>query len=120
MSNRTLAWIAGLAAAIAILIWLLSALFFVPADPTQPGGWWWGMPHAWAWGWPFMGLMMLGMVLFWVAVIAGIVLLVRWFMELSAPRPGGEALEILRQRYARGEIDREEFEARRQDLERTR
>ncbi len=31
---------------------------------------------------------------------------------------GDSALEILRQRYARGEINREEFEAKRKDLQR--
>jgi putative membrane protein len=31
--------------------------------------------------------------------------------------PGGRALEILKERYARGEITREEYEDRRRDLE---
>jgi len=36
----------------------------------------------------------------------------------SLARPGArdEALEILRQRYARGEIDKQEFDTRRRDL----
>jgi len=48
-----------------------------------------------------------------LAVVAG-VLGLRWLL-----RGGGrhdQALEILRERYARGEISREEFEARRRDL----
>ena len=34
----------------------------------------------------------------------------------TEPSPGDEPLEILRRRYARGEISREEYEAIRQDL----
>lgn len=60
-------------------------------------------------GWLVM-LAVLGMVL--VAAVAGL----RWLsVERSATR-GDAAVEILRQRYARGEIDREEFEAKKRDL----
>jgi putative membrane protein len=76
----------------------------------------WGM-HPMFWMWGAGGIVMLVMMLvFWALVIAGIVVGIRWLV-----RPGGggardQALEILRERYARGEIDREEFEARRRDL----
>jgi hypothetical protein len=40
----------------------------------------------------------------------------RWLMKVSAHRASDLALDILRQRYARGEITREEFEARKRDL----
>jgi putative membrane protein len=57
-------------------------------------------------------------VLFWGLVIAAIVLAIRWLIR--SDRRGGhegpiapEALEILRQRYARGEIDEAEYERRR-------
>jgi putative membrane protein len=54
----------------------------------------------------------LTMIIFWVAVIVGIVLLVRSLA--SSEKSGGSAqepaVEILRKRYARGEISREEFE----------
>lgn len=47
---------------------------------------------------------------------AGLVLGIRWLMtQAGAPR-GDRALEILRERHARGEINREGFEARRRDL----
>ncbi len=67
------------------------------------------------------------MVLFWVLVIALIVLGIRWLIRAdrnsrlggpngsSGPRPD-DPLEILRQRYARGEIDDEEYERRRRTL----
>ena len=57
-------------------------------------------------------------VLFWGLVIAAIVLGIRWLIR--ADRRGShegpatpDALEILRQRYARGEIDEAEYERRR-------
>jgi uncharacterized membrane protein len=48
--------------------------------------------------------------------VVGLVLGIRWLV--SAKRDAGldAALDILRQRYARGESDREEFLARKRDL----
>jgi putative membrane protein len=48
-----------------------------------------------------------------------LVLLIRWLVAESRPRSsgGGEtALDILKKRYARGEIDQQEFEAKKRDL----
>ncbi|SDD66519.1 SHOCT domain-containing protein [Sporomusa acidovorans] len=65
-------------------------------------------------------------LLFWVLLLAGLYFLVRWLMETvsgksacllsAAPDATGSAIEILKQRYARGEINREEFERIKQDL----
>jgi len=60
--------------------------------------------------------MMLGMLLFWVLVIVVIGVGVRWFLAQGKQTEGNSPLEILRQRYARGEINKEEFEARKKDL----
>ncbi len=77
--------------------------------------WHWGM-HPMVWVWGAGGVVMLLMMLaFWGLVIAGVVMGIRWLASGGGGRRD-EALEILRQRYARGEITREEFEARRQDL----
>lgn len=57
----------------------------------------------------------LTMALFWI----GLVLLIVWGVSgIAARRPdhGPSALEILQQRFARGEISREEFEQARQVL----
>ena len=54
-----------------------------------------------------------------VAIIAGVVLLVRWLIDQGKPkgRPTEEsALDILKKRYARGEIDREQFENIKREL----
>jgi uncharacterized membrane protein len=51
-------------------------------------------------------------IAFWILLIALIVLLVRE-MRNGAPASGGPAVCLLEQRYARGEISREEFVERR-------
>lgn len=76
------------------------------------GGMGWGSG---AGGW----LGMAPMALLWIFLIAGLVLLAKWLFGAAADarRTGsGGAREILAERYARGEIDREEFEKRRRDL----
>ena len=76
----------------------------------------WGqMPCFWGMG------MLLGMAvffLFWALVLAGLLLLIRWLWAQARPTAKADesSLEILKRRYARGEITREEFEAIRRDL----
>jgi putative membrane protein len=66
---------------------------------------------------PMMGLGLLLMVLFWVFVIAGIIYLVKWLMgQRTATRPES-SLEVLKSRYARGEITKLEFEEMRRVLQ---
>jgi len=77
--------------------------------------------HEWGWGmhpmWGVGGVgMMLMMLVFWGVVIVGIVLGIRWLVSQGRPPSSDTALEILRQRYARGEIDKQEFEAKKRDL----
>lgn len=78
-----------------------------------------GMMGGWGWG-GGAGFGIVGMVLWWVLIIVVIVLLVKWIFGTS-PSHGGHdsrdrALDILRERYARGEIDKKEFEDRKRDL----
>ena len=77
---------------------------------------WGDAGHGWGWG---MGFGMIGMALFWVLVILGIVVLVRRVGGSSAspgPPLSKTALDILNELYARGEIDKQEFEEKKRDL----
>jgi putative membrane protein len=79
----------------------------------------WGDMMGWGggWGWSWFG--MIHMVLWWLLIVLGIVVLAKWlFGGAGGGRGPGEdrALSILRERYARGEIDKAEFEARKHDL----
>jgi len=58
------------------------------------------------------------MVLWWVLIVVGIVVLVKWISSNTGGRnrSGSKALEILNERYARGEIDDQEFQKRKRDL----
>jgi putative membrane protein len=77
----------------------------------------WGYGVTYSWG--GMLLMILSM-LFWFALLGVLIwALVRWVTRtsVSSGTPGGpSALEILQQRYARGEIDDATFERMRQQL----
>jgi putative membrane protein len=68
-------------------------------------------------GWmPMMGIGLLGMILFWGLLIAGTVFLIRWFIGETVIKREDSALEILKKRYARGEINKQEFDERKRDL----
>ncbi|MEN8171163.1 MAG: SHOCT domain-containing protein [Pseudomonadota bacterium] len=56
------------------------------------------------------------MWLFWIILIVVIVILVRSASGSSGEKRVRTALEILEERYARGEIEKEEFEQKRRDL----
>jgi len=74
--------------------------------------WHWEMHPMWWWGWGMMAMMFL----FWVLFIVGLIVGIRWLIGTGKEQKQDSALEILRQRYARGEINKEEFEAKRKDL----
>ena len=71
--------------------------------------------------WPYMGSMGWWMVLWWVAAIVVLGLVVR-LVAGSLGSPGSRADEspeqILKRRYAKGEIEREEYQRRLEDLRR--
>jgi putative membrane protein len=76
--------------------------------------WHWEMHPMWWWGWG-MGMMAM-MVLFWVIFLVGLVAAIRWLLGKRTEAKTDPALQILRERYARGELNKEEFEIRKKDL----
>lgn len=57
-----------------------------------------------------------GMFVFWIIVTVGVVLLVKWLIGQHGGQKGKDFLDILKERYAKGEISKDEFEAKRKDL----
>lgn len=87
------------------------------AAAERPGYW----HYAGDWGWGHMIFGSVMMLLFWGVIIVGIVLVVRWLSSgpshgtASAPAKN-RPLEILQERFARGEIDEAEYEKRKRLL----
>lgn len=72
------------------------------------------------WGWGFGGffLMVLMMALFWGALIGTAIWAIRQFRprDPGATEAASSAMRILEDRFARGEIDADEFQRRREIL----
>lgn len=70
--------------------------------------WWHGTEWSW-WGWLAMGL---SMIVFWVAVVVLVVLVLNRLSSTDRGRQGPRPEDVLAERYARGEIDDDEYERR--------
>jgi putative membrane protein len=97
---------------------LMPATAWAQASPGAGQYSCWG-PHMMGWGGGWSGMIFgpLMMILVLALPVAALVLLIRWLGgSRSSASPGQTPLDILRERYARGEIDKEEFEERRRTL----
>jgi putative membrane protein len=106
-----------------LYLWLAIAISLaVPlvAWAQQQGGPGHGSYMTWNGGsWAFFGPLMI--IVFIAAVVAVVVLMIRWLGRSghgAAPRPPPDRtpLDTLKERFAKGEIDTEEFEERRRAL----
>jgi putative membrane protein len=67
----------------------------------------------WGSGWGWFGLT--HMLLWWLLLILGVAVLAKWLIG-GRRSSGSRALEVLQERYARGEIGKEEYEQKKRDL----
>ncbi len=107
-----------------ICSYVISMLFpflWATSSLAQPADDWnrWGHMMSWGWGHMMFGGVM--MIVFWGGIILLVVLLVRSFGGrgkpggLAAP-PSATPLDILKERFAKGEIDKKEYDERRKAL----
>ena len=102
--RRTAGWLAGVLSGVT-----LPMVAWAQERPSD----YWGMHYMWgAWG---IGMMLMLFVLCGL-VIVGFVFGIRWLGSQEKESRSDSAVEILRQRYARGEISKEEFETRKREI----
>jgi putative membrane protein len=62
------------------------------------------------------------MVLLWIFVIAGLIFIIKWLVQSTTEAPGGQSssafdvLQIPEERYARGVIDKQQFQETKRDI----
>ena len=115
-TTRAIAAAAGTAAAVT------SSWAWAQGAP-DPDRYWYGPQMMWGGGWYGMIFGPIFMILVLAALIAVVALIVRWlggpWQQPALPHhtPSGRTpLDILKERFARGEIDKDEFEERRRVL----
>ena len=93
----------------------MTSLFFIVFIPWSDALAQWGNNQGWHMGPGMMGGGGIFMIGFWILVLVGLVFFIKWLIQSTGSgRAGGgssnRALEILKERYAHGEIDKAEFE----------
>ncbi|MFU0504629.1 SHOCT domain-containing protein [Pseudaminobacter sp. NGMCC 1.201702] len=94
---------------------LAALTYAAPALAQQTERYYYG-PHMWGWGWFFGPVAMIGTLVLVLVVAA---MAARWMGDRSGAgrtAPDKTAQDILAERFARGEIDKDEFEERRKLL----
>ncbi len=106
-----------------LLIALIAIVPFISSLGYADDSW----ERSFHWSWEPSGfgaglflIPLLLMIAFWIAVIIGIIYFFRWIASTGKGREIKQedtALDILKKRYARGEISKEEFERIKQDIQ---
>lgn len=105
-----------------LFVLALSNIYLTPAfaQSGRYNGWHMGRWMMGDWGMGWFG--MIFMIIFWGLIIVGLVLLIRWLTQNTSDKghtdvsTGSKAIDILKERYARGEITLDEFEFMKKDL----
>ncbi len=87
------------------------------AGESSAGFWHYGWD--WSWGWPHMVFGGLMMIAFWGGITLFVVLAVRWLGKNAADQTvptSGSPTDILKERFARGEISKKEYDDRKRHL----
>lgn len=99
--------------ALGIAFWLPTTAW---AQQGAGSGNYWGPHMMWGGGW--MGGF--SMIIFWILVIVAIYYGIKWATKSGDSQGlgrGENALEVLKRRYASGEIDRKQYQSMKKDLE---
>jgi uncharacterized membrane protein len=73
--------------------------------------------QAWMAAWPFIALWLVLKVVMWAALVTLVICAIRRLRRERHPASPMTPLEILKARYARGELSRPDFESMRHDID---
>lgn len=116
MNNKKIVWLCSVASLL-----ILPLFFPLNRALAQQRDYSWGMGHGMMGNWGMGGFGMIFMIIFWALIIVGIVFLIKRLIQASgsgktAGQRASGAVEILKERYARGEIGKAEFESMKRDI----
>ena len=103
---------------------LFGFILFSPSHALAQSGRYsdWQMGPEMMGSWGIGGFGMIFMMVFWVLAIVGLVFLIKWLIQTTIGQKGKvddnsfSAIDILKKRYASGEIDKTEFDTRKRAL----
>ena len=107
---------AKISCALLILLYTILLPISAAAQSGRYDGW-----HPMMRGWGMGGFGMIFNIAVWILAAAVLIWLIRWIFQLGGKpgtdsSSGSRALDILNERYARGEIDKSQYDAMKQDI----